>query len=186
MSMPAMLLSKVGRSDTGRAKIQRPRLGLGERDQLADILRLHRRIDDQHDRHRGNHRHRSKGFSGIEWQLLVEGAVDGQRRRRGQQQGVAIGLRARDRLGADIAAGPATVLDQEILAVPLGQLLRDDTGDDVVGAAGRERHDDLDGPGGIILRTCNAGEQNGRTSGQKGASHNPAHGHFLDVCLVVD
>ena len=60
------------------------------------------------------------------------------------QERVAVGRRLGRRLGADHAAGAAAVLDDELLAEGLAELVGPGPGDDVGGAAGRERHDDLD------------------------------------------
>ena len=73
----------------------------------------------------------------IETELVVERRVD---RVVGadHQQRVAVGRRARDRLGRDVAAGARLVLDDELLGELLGQRLRDQARQDVDRLAGRK------------------------------------------------
>ena len=69
-------------------------------------------------------------------ELLVERRID----RVGcadLEQCVAVGRRAHDRFGADIAAAPRPVVDDDGLAEPLREPLADQTHEDVTGAAGR-------------------------------------------------
>ena len=83
------------------------------------------------------------------------------RRRQRRQQRVAVGLGGVDRLGADIAAGAAAVLDHERLAEPLLKPGREDSRHGVDAAAGRFADDDLDRPIGIIggrILLCGAGD----------------------------
>ena len=62
-----------------------------------------------------------------------------------QEQRVAVGRSAHDRLGGDIAAGTWPVLDDELLAEPLRQPLAHQTRDDVGRAAGAKADDDRTG-----------------------------------------
>src|SRR5262245_33266678 len=59
----------------------------------------------------------------------------GKRRRCRDQQGMAIGLRLRHQRGTDVAAAAAAVLDDDRLAPLRLQLVADDSGKHVVGAA---------------------------------------------------
>ena len=59
---------------------------------------------------------------------------------------VAVGLGLHQRLQADGAVGAAAVLDVDLLAEPVRQVLGDQPGDEIGAAAGRERHDHLDRP----------------------------------------
>jgi hypothetical protein len=54
------------------------------------------------------------------------------------------------------AAGTCRVLDKEIAAEPLGELLRQDARDNVVWATRCIRYDQLDRLGGISLRNAGA------------------------------
>ena len=65
----------------------------------------------QNDRYRGDQPDRGKCGQRIVSQVPVQRGIDGERRRRRQQQRVAVWIRTRDRLGTDIAAGAAAVLD---------------------------------------------------------------------------
>ena len=53
----------------------------------------------------------------------------------------AIRRRARDRLGADQSAAAGAVLDEELLAERLAELFGEHPAEQIVGAAGRIRHD---------------------------------------------
>ena len=68
------------------------------------------------------------------------------------EQRVAVGRRRRDGLGADGGAATRPVLDDDVLADPVLQVLGDDAGERVDRAAGEERHDQLDGLCRIVLR----------------------------------
>jgi hypothetical protein len=64
----------------------------------------------------------------------------------GKAERVAVGRRLGDHVGADIAARPWAVVDNELLAEPRIELVADDAGRDVGAAASRERHDNADRP----------------------------------------
>ena len=92
--------------------------------------------------------------------------------RRGKQR-IAVGCGSRDARAADRATGAADVLDDDGLAQDLRHLVGDDARHDVAGAAGRERHDHRDRPGGIVLRAClpgNAGQYHGNRASSPNAS----------------
>ena len=72
---------------------------------------------------RADHRDRHDVADEIEAEVLVERGV-GRHRLRDQQQRVAVRLRARDRLDAEIGAGARPVLDDEGLAHVVRQPLR--------------------------------------------------------------
>ena len=65
---------------------------------------------------------------------------------------MAVLRRIRDQLGADDAAGPGTVLDDDLPAEPLGQVRGDHAADKVVETARRERNDDPHRLGRKFLR----------------------------------
>ena len=77
----------------------------------------------------------------IEVELFVERGVDGVLRIH-QQQRVAVGRRAGDELGRDVAGGAGPGLDDELLAELLRQPLRDQARGDVGRAAGRLADDE--------------------------------------------
>ena len=70
----------------------------------------------------------------------------------GQEQRVAVGIRPRHRFGADDAAGPGPVVDDELLAQRFGQLAGDEPPDDVVRRPGRERNHPAHRPARVIRR----------------------------------
>jgi hypothetical protein len=57
------------------------------------------------------------------------------------------------------AAGAERVLDHDLCAERARHVLADDTGDDIGRSAGRERHDQRDVLGRIVLRACRRGNQ---------------------------
>ena len=79
------------------------------------------------------------------------------------EQRVAVGRRAHDRFGADIAGAARPVVDDDGLAEPLREPLADQAREDVTGAAGREADHDAHRPRRIGLRPCN--ERHGRKRG---------------------
>ena len=60
----------------------------------------------------------------------------------GNLQRVAVGRRARDGFGADQAAAAGAVLDEELLAEGLAELVGEHAAEQIVGAAGRIGDDD--------------------------------------------
>ncbi|MNV50004.1 hypothetical protein D3C71_1419870 [compost metagenome] len=83
--------------------------------------------------------------------LRVDGRVGGHARQRGDAQVVAIGLLARGLQRTDRTAATAAVVDHDDLAQFLAQGVGNHARNDVGGAAGRERHQQLDGLGRIGL-----------------------------------
>ena len=68
-----------------------------------------------------------------------------------EKEGVAVGRGLRDLGGAESAAGAADVLHHDLLAEHLRHRLGDEAGHGVGGAARRERHDDGDRAGRVVL-----------------------------------
>ena len=75
---------------------------------------------------------------------LAQASAAPKRRVGREQERVAVGRRLGRRLGADHAAGAAAVLDHELLAEGLGELVGPGTADRVRGAARRIGQDELD------------------------------------------
>src|SRR5262245_28493332 len=80
----------------------------------------------------------------------------------GEQEGVAVGCAPRRLTGADVSAGTADILDVELPAEMLGQLLGSEPREHVGQAAGREWDDDSHRPCWISLRPRDA-RQRGST-----------------------
>ncbi len=142
-----------GRAIAGRAEIDRAGTLLRIGDQLLHIGDRELRVHHQHDRRDREQRDRREVARRIEGQPLgVERRVDDQRTRRGEQQRVAVRFRLCDRFRADIPARPGAVLDDELLAGALGELLRQKPRHDVDRSPGRKRIDDTHHAIGIGFR----------------------------------
>jgi hypothetical protein len=68
-----------------------------------------------------------------------------------QADRIAVGRGVSDRIGADVAARAAAIVDDELLAGKLGQLLADDAREHVRGAAGGKEVDVLHRLGGPVV-----------------------------------
>ena len=82
-----------------------------------------------------------KSVIGLYGDLRIDRRVGRGGRDRRHAERVAVRRRARDLGGADRAAAAGLVVDDQRLAERPVDLLGDDAGDDVGGAAGRERND---------------------------------------------
>jgi hypothetical protein len=141
-------------------------------------------MDQQHVGHRADQRDRAEVLHGVEAGVLVQRRIDGLAAADGHQQRVAVLGSLGRQLGADVAAGARAVVHHHRGLQDLGQLLADDAADDVVGAAGRLRHDHRDGPG----RECLRGRQQGcrQRGGEQSATRATESGSVQgDVSLVA-
>ena len=127
--------------------------GIGFRigDQLGDVLGRDLRVDHQRVRHPSHDDDRDE-LERVEPELRIEVLVDHQRRRRRGEQRVAVRLGLEHHLGADIAGCAGAVLDHDRLSPFARQPIAEHARHHVGGAAGRERHDDLDRSRRIVLR----------------------------------
>ena len=91
----------------------------------------------------------------IERKLLVERRVD-RVGRADDEQRVTVRWCPHDGFGADVAAGPRPVVDDELLAQPFREPLRDEARGDVGRTAGGKADDDAHRPRRIGLRPCEA------------------------------
>src|SRR5215510_16564964 len=95
---------------------------------------------------------------------------------------MAIGGRFGDGVGADDARGAAgSILDDEVLAYRLVELLDQDASDPVDRSAGRKWHHHGDRAGRVILRACTSRRQRDECERQRrrnGKSHETA----LSIC----
>ena len=105
-------------------------------------------MHDQHEAGLRNAADRLEMLREPDLEILEQAFVDrgGEQR---QQQRVAVGRGARDHLGAEIAAGPGPVLDDELLAEYVAHALSDHPRQDVGRAAGCKSDHHPDRPGGI-------------------------------------
>ena len=109
-----------------------------------------RQVDEAHDRHE------------VLVDVVGHGHAEcrvGDHRGRRQQDGVAVGFRLGDDLGADDGAAARLVLDDHRLAQQSGELLGDDAGGGVGRSARRIGHDETDGPLGKGLRAAGGAER---------------------------
>src|SRR5262249_34783780 len=109
------------------------------------------------------------------------------RRVRGRlhHQRVAVGLRGEHRLRADDAARARAVLHQHRLPEGVAQVLGDDAAGDVGARARRERDDDADRAGRVLLRERGAGdEQDGRYEEPCSGLHRPSPGRSLYSTMI--
>jgi hypothetical protein len=102
----------------------------------------------------------------------------------GDPERIAVRLRTCDRLGSEHAAGADAVVDDDLLAEPLGQPLSDNAGDGVGAAAGLERHDQADRtfarPALLALRPGHARRQHG------GEKHNGVtHDEWVSCISII-
>src|SRR5262245_42038492 len=87
----------------------------------------------------------------IEIELVVERRVD-RVESTAQEERVAVGGRAHDGLGADIAAAPRPIVDYELLAEPPREPWCDEPRENVGRSAGGRGGDDAHRPRRIVLR----------------------------------
>ena len=100
----------------------------------------------------------------------LEGIGIGDERGRGrEQEGVAVGRRARRRLRADRVAGARPVLDDDLLAERARQPVAEQPADDVGRAAGGLRDDELDRLRGPALRVGAGGREQQRQKRERAA-----------------
>ena len=147
---PGVALQKLHRQMRGAAAADRAvgklsRLAPRMLDKRLEVGQAERRLDDEHLRRGREQRNRREVALGVVAKPLVEVLVDRHRAVSRYEQRVAVRRRLRHRVGADIAAGAAAVLDDERLTESLLQPLRKRAADDVRGRARRVRNDDPHG-----------------------------------------
>jgi len=144
-------------------------IALGIGDEFRHRLHWQLRVDHQHDGTAGDHRHRGKALDRVVVEIFVDRGPDGERPWCGEEQRVAVGLRACGRLGADRSASPARpILDHDRLPERRSNAVRDQPGRDI-DPARRERHDDLDRPVRIGLGGRRTGGKRAKARcGQRG------------------
>src|SRR5262245_51661809 len=146
--------AEIGRAaGAGGAERHGPGIAFPERDEIGQRFRGDRRVNA--DDHRAEHaaRHGNEVALGTVRQVRVQAGIDGDRWVRGEEKGVAVGRRSRDRLRADVAAGAGLVVDDERLFKRVAQRLREEAGVKIGSPAGRRGHDEphrFCGPG--VLR----------------------------------
>ncbi len=127
-----------GAAVSGRAKAELAGICAQIADELGERPGRHRRVDQQEHPHQGHRGHRRQILLRVVRHLAVQEGVDGNGAARGQQEGVAIGGRFGDHVGAHDAVGAGAVIHHhgplERCRQPGGEAARQCVG----GAAGRE------------------------------------------------
>ena len=155
-----------------------------EVEQVLEVVRGHARRGADDQRPVRQQRYRGEVLHHVIGHALVQERIDDVDRGR-QQEGVAVGRGLRDRVGADRsgrAAGP--VLDDEVLAQRLVELLHQDAGDAVDRSAGRERHHDGDRARGIGLGGGRRGQQRKERERERRNRHGLHWDDPFEHCLI--
>jgi len=138
--------------------VQLTRTRLEIRDQLAKGAHRQRRRHHEQTGRGPDQYDRSEIAQRLERQFPIERRI-GRKPERAHRQGVAVGRGLHHLERAGVGVGAWAVQGDERLAEPLAQAFADQPRQDVVAAAHRERHDDLDGPGRIVLRRHSRGKR---------------------------
>ena len=160
----------VGRAGTAGAVGEAPGILFRQLDQLAHRISGEVGLCDQHVGRGHRERDRREVAHWLIAQVLEERGIDGEDANRTDQQRVAIGLGLGDVLGGDRPVRAGLVLDYRGLAEQPLELRADGAADDVGGAAGDERDDDVHRLGGPGLR-LRAGCERRREAGDEEAFH---------------
>ena len=123
------------RAVAGRRQVDLVRIGLGVGDEFRDRFRRHVGVDLHHIGNARDAGDRRDIAYEIERQFLIQRGVDAISGI-DEKEGIAIGRRVDHRLSCDVVAGAGLVLDDELLPELFGQILPDETRQDV-GAAAR-------------------------------------------------
>ena len=166
-------MRRAAAARASEADLARARLCRG--DQLGHRVHRERRMHDQDVRAERHQAHRLEVLHRVVGHLLVQAGIRHQAGA-GEEQGVAVGARARRDLRADVAVGAAAILDDEGLADALGERLREHAARGIDAAAGGERHDHAHRPARIALRGRGHREQT--CAEQQGQSHFTSGGWF--------
>jgi hypothetical protein len=104
-----------------------------------------------------------------------------------EREGVAVGFRLDEVADAEGPGRTALVVDDDGLSKRLGNLDLQRSGHDVGVSAGRERHDDVDGPRRIGLSRRRAGVGNADGGAREGEQNHWFPGHdFPSTCPRCD
>jgi hypothetical protein len=138
----ALAIEMGGIAGARRRVVDLAGIGPGIGDEVRELLVAFRRVED-HD-----HRHVAERDDRREVGHLEAEVRAGRRRdRMGRgvdQDGVAVGVGLGDRAHADGVTGPGSIFDHDRLPELGRELVADDAGHDVAGAARRQRYDHPD------------------------------------------
>src|SRR5438309_5597153 len=135
-------------------------LGLKLGEKLLQVFCRQRGMYGQHVRHAAQQRYRREVARRVVRKLCVHPRVH-RVRADDQTDGVAVGRRLGDRIGADDAARAGLVLDEYRLADGLGHLGGDDAREHIGCPAGWERRNDADRLGWILRERGGAKDERG-------------------------
>ena len=154
-------------SAASRGHVDLARISFGVGDELGNGLGRNRWIHHHDTGLAADARDRRDVAKEIVIELIVERRVD-YVWCTDEEERVAVGGRAHDGFGGDIAGGARPVLDDEWLAEPLRQPLADQAREDVIRATGGKADDQAHRPRRIGLRPSDAryGRQRGSARGQ--------------------
>ena len=150
-TVQVLRIQAVGAARADRSVVELARLALRERDELRDAVGREPCPDPHHQRQAGQQRDRHEVLERVVRQVLDDRGVDRVRVPRKEQR-VPVGHCLGHGIRRNRAGRARPVLDQHRLAKALRQLGLDDPRDRVAAAAGRERDQQRDGPGGKVLR----------------------------------
>ena len=167
----------------GGSPVDAAALRLGPGDEFLRIARGHARVDDDHRGRDGDHADGHEvgvGVGHVRSQQAVRDDTGG-----ADEPRVAVGLCLGDDLGADDGARARLVLDDHRLAEALRDGLRRGAGNEVVSAAGAERHHPADrmiGPIGVRGAGGNECGRDGERDSQRQDEAAELHGHSPVTC----
>ena len=150
------LAGEVARAaNPGRSHVDLAGIALGVGNELGNGLGGNRRMNRQDTGQASDACNRRDVSNEIELKSLIERRID-RRRRRDEQQGIAIRRRMHDGLGGDIGRRAGAVLHHELLTEPLGEPSAQQARGDVISARGGKTDDQAHRPRRIALRPRNA------------------------------
>jgi len=182
------LLEQLGRHVVGCAAARRrivEAVGMFVRvgHELAHVLHRQGIVDHDDDGLVGDAHDGGQVAGHVEGDAAQHERGDGQRVR-GKQQRMAVRRGLGHEVGADVAAGPRLVVDDDGLAEDVRQRLRDVARQHVVAPARRERHDEAHLPGGIrIALRPGTARHSPCHRGQRGQEGTPV---VIHSCLLSD
>ncbi|MCC7082386.1 MAG: hypothetical protein IT530_17090 [Burkholderiales bacterium] len=124
-----------GATDASAGEVELPRLGLGQRNQLACGLHRQPGIHRQHVGTVADLADKRERLDGVKRQLPIHRRAE-RVRGRDHQHGLPVRAGLGGHIDAEIAASPGPIVDDERLTEPLAQVQADQPADDVVAAAG--------------------------------------------------
>ena len=163
----------------GHAVVERAGARLRVGDEFLQGRSRHRRMHRQHARHDRHVRHRGEVAQGVVGQVFHHERIHHMRRQQRTDR-VAVGCGARDDVARDHESAARPVVHQHGLPHRLGEALRDQARDQVVGAAGRDGDDPAHRPRRerlcrYRLRNEQPGQGEGRRGEQGRAAERVAH-----------